>query len=84
MKEYIYVQPQIVGNLEDGFEYSHSSDLERFKTRELAQKHGEDLLEHDDFWVAELEGDKLLALYSGEDECDEEEMDGVRYEFCFK
>lgn len=61
--KYMYVQPHIVGNVEDGFGECYDTDNERFTTIKQAIKHGMRELGHDDFWVVEMEGDKAKAIF---------------------
>lgn len=80
---YIYIQPHIIGNLEN-WGYSYDTDYERFSTREKAQRHGENTLGHDDFWVAEVEHDKVIALYSNtERRSDKAELAAINREGIF-
>jgi hypothetical protein len=74
---FIYLAPHIVGNAEN-YGYCYDTDWEEKTTRLSAQKHGEKVLEHDDFWVAELRDRKVIALYSGDEKReDQEEVDDV-------
>lgn len=82
-KEYIWIRPYIVGNA-DNWGMAHDSDLERKPTLAKAHAYGCEVLEHDDFWVGELEGNKLVALYSDDEKReDQEELRKAAEEFCF-
>lgn len=84
MTEFIYVQIQIVGNVTDGFGEAYYSDLARFNTRAEAQQHGERSLGHDDFILAELNGDQCVQTYFGSDpepRWQREEVIGINKEF---
>jgi hypothetical protein len=85
MNKFIYIQPQIVGNIEN-WGYAYYSDLIKKDTIASAVRHGYKTLQHDDFIVGELRGDKLICLYNtnGKKRTEKEELNGVKKEFCFK
>lgn len=59
-KYYIYSQVQIVGK---NWEYAYYFDInDKFKTSQEARNEGIRELGHDDFIVAEFEGDKCVAV----------------------
>lgn len=68
--KYIYIAPHIVGSLKN-LGYCYDTDREEKDSREEAQRYGEEQLEHDDFWVAEIRNGKVVALYSGEEKRDD-------------
>ena len=57
--EYVAVQVQLVGSLDD-WGYAYYSDLVRKPTRKGAIGHGIRTLGHDDFLLAHLRGDRLV------------------------
>lgn len=76
-REYIVVQSHIVGNLEH-YEFTYSSDGIRNPTYDEAVAHGLEATGHDDWWIAEVEGRRLVALaWMHEDQRDPEEFAGV-------
>lgn len=82
MREFMYVQPQIVG---PAFQMAYYSDLEKFPMRMQAQRHGLKVLDHDDFWVAEINDGVVTQLFSGpRPRNDQEEISEVNEEFCFQ
>jgi hypothetical protein len=81
IKTFIYVAPHVVGTAES-WGYCYDTDFVKNDTRELAQKHGERTLGHDDFLVAELTDGKFVALYSGnEKRTDPKELERINKEF---
>jgi hypothetical protein len=83
-KKYMYVQPHFVGNVEYGFGECYDTDKKRFSTVEQAIKHGMSKLEHDDFWVVEMEGDKAKAIFHSDGERrknDTKEVAAINNEF---
>lgn len=85
MNKFIYIQPQIVGNIEN-WGYAYYSDLIKKDTIASAVRHGYKTLQHDDFIIGELQGDKLVCLYNtdGKKRTDKSELNDVKKEFNFK
>lgn len=85
MNKFIYIQPQIIGNIEN-WGYAYYSDLIKKDTIASAVRHGYKTLQHDDFIIGELQGDKLVCLYNinGKKRVSEKEFSGVKEEFGFK
>lgn len=80
-KTFIYIAPHLVRNA-DSWGYCDDTDFVRNDTRELAQKHGERTLGHDDFLVGELTDGKFVALYSGDRKRnDPKELERINKEF---
>lgn len=63
--QFMYLAPHLVGNLEN-YGYCYDTDNEMFSTLKAAQKHGLKTLEHDDFWIAEMQNGKCVALYDSD------------------
>jgi hypothetical protein len=61
-KRYLVVTQQIVGSPES-WSMDYSSDLETFTDRQAAIDHGEEVLGHDDFNVATVDGDGRLVAF---------------------
>lgn len=81
---FVYMRVQIVGNATDGFGETYDSDLARFSTKKEAQRHGERVLGHDDFIIAELNGDQCVQTYFGDDSeprWQRQEVVGINKEF---
>ena len=85
MNKFIYIQPQIVGNIEN-WGYAYYSDLIENDNIASAVRYGYKILGHDDFIIAEIEGTKLVCLYNldGKKRTDKKEFDGIKEEFNFK
>lgn len=60
--EYVVIRPQIVGNMEHGFQHVYYSDLVRKPTKRGAIAHGIRSEGHDDFLLAHLRGDCLVMI----------------------
>ena len=88
--EYMFVAPQIVMCVGGVHEYSYSSNGEYFGSFHMAKQVGFDYLDHDDFWVAELEcqnkSKKVVALYNldGDKREVDKHINGINEEFCFE
>lgn len=61
MRAYVVVEPRIVGDA-DNWELVCQSDRRAYPSFDTALKKGEERLEHDDFWVIELEDDFLRTI----------------------
>ena len=82
-EKYMYVAPHIVGNAEV-HGYCYDTDNVKFSTLKKAVNHGLKTLEHDDFWVAEMKGDRVIKLYNRDAEArveSEKEVNDVNDEF---
>lgn len=77
--EYVAVQGQLTGTAAQ-FELVANSDRERFRSRKAAIKHGLNYYDHDDFWIATVEGQRLVDVrwMDKEREHDDEEWAAVR------
>ncbi len=77
MSEWIVVQPHIVGTAAD-WHLSIESDRVRLPTWGNAVKHGLDATGHDDWWIAKVEGNRLVGLqWMAEEQREEEECSAV-------
>ena len=81
--EYVVIRPQIVGNVERGFDTVYYSDLVRKPTRRAAIRHGWNTEGHDDWLLAHLRGDTLVMVsWQYEDRPEEvEERDEIATTF---
>lgn len=61
MSEFIVCPPHLVGNVHR-HEVVCSSDGVRLSSSDLARAHGIETLDHDDFWIAEVNGRELVAI----------------------
>ena len=84
MSKFIYIQPQIVGNVEN-WGYVYYSDLIENNNIASAYRYGYKKLGHDDFIIAEIDNNKLICLYNqdGKKRTDKKEFDGIKEEFNF-
>lgn len=81
-QRYIVVQVQIVGNAER-WQHVYYSDLAPYSTRQAAIHHGMRMLDHDDFLLGVLRGDRLAGLawqYDDRDYSDPDDTEGNRNE----
>lgn len=62
MKEYIVVNQRVEGNPDAGFETCYYSDRRRFAGRLTALKHGYRQNDSDDFNIATLDGNRIVAF----------------------
>lgn len=62
-EKFMYIAPHIVGTVEN-HGYYYNTDNEKFPTVKKAIQHGIKILEHDDFWVARMNGDVVVKLYN--------------------
>jgi hypothetical protein len=85
MSKFIYLEVQIVGNV-DNWGYAYYSDLIENDNIASAVRYSYKVLGHDDFIIAEIEGKKLICLYNlnGKKRVSKKEFDGVKEEFNFK
>ena len=65
-REFIAVQGQLVGS--GPWELSCNSDRTRFTTATKAIEYGLAYYDHDDFWIATIEGNKLVDVRWMEEE----------------
>jgi hypothetical protein len=61
MSEFAVIQVQLVGNVEN-WELACSTDGVRRHSFAAAFRHGVEWLDHDDFWIAEVNHGRLLAI----------------------
>lgn len=59
---YIVVIGRAVGSSDTGFQILYSSDMKKFKNREEALRHGEDITDSDDFNIGILKDGELISL----------------------
>lgn len=63
MPEFGHVTCRVVGSPDKGFDINHYPDGERFPSYKEAEKAGWEMYDSDDFYIAEYENDKCVAVF---------------------
>lgn len=83
--EFIVVRCQIVGNPEIGYSSAYMSDMQRKPSVETAIMYGVRQLDHDDFLVGKVDGDRLVSLqWMEEVRDDRDELTDCAGQLCLK